>query len=80
MRQGNDVGTQYRSGIYVINAAQRKAAEASKAMYEKTLKAGASTPSPRRSSMRRRSTSPRTITSNISRRIRWAIAGSVAPA
>jgi peptide-methionine (S)-S-oxide reductase len=37
MRQGNDVGTQYRSGIYVFNAAQRKAAEASKAMYAKAL-------------------------------------------
>jgi peptide-methionine (S)-S-oxide reductase len=40
MRQGNDVGTQYRSGIYVFDAAQRKAAEASKAMYEKALKEG----------------------------------------
>ncbi len=39
MRQGNDVGTQYRSGIYVADAAQRKAAEAIRAMYEKTLKA-----------------------------------------
>ena len=38
MRQGNDVGTQYRSGIYVYTSAQRKAAEASKAMYEKELK------------------------------------------
>jgi peptide-methionine (S)-S-oxide reductase len=37
MRQGNDVGTQYRSGIYVYNDAQRKAAEASKAAYEKAL-------------------------------------------
>ena len=38
MRQGNDVGTQYRSGIYAFNAAQRQAAEASKAMYEQELK------------------------------------------
>ncbi len=37
MRQGNDVGTQYRSGIYTFTAAQKKAAEASKAMYEKEL-------------------------------------------
>jgi peptide-methionine (S)-S-oxide reductase len=29
MRQGNDVGTQYRSGVYVFDAAQRAAAEAS---------------------------------------------------
>jgi peptide-methionine (S)-S-oxide reductase len=39
MRQGNDAGTQYRSGIYVFNAAQRQAAEASKAMFEKALAA-----------------------------------------
>ena len=39
MRQGNDVGTQYRSGIYVFDAAQRKAAEASRKMYESALAA-----------------------------------------
>ena len=38
MRQGNDVGTQYRSGIYAFTPEQRKAAEASKAMYDKELK------------------------------------------
>ena len=37
MRQGADVGTQYRSGIYTYSAAQKKAAEASKAMYEAEL-------------------------------------------
>ncbi len=40
MRQGNDVGTQYRSGIYTFSAAQQQAAEASKAMYQKELTAG----------------------------------------
>jgi peptide-methionine (S)-S-oxide reductase len=39
MRQGNDVGTQYRSGIYVYGDAQRKAAEAAKAAYDQSLKA-----------------------------------------
>jgi peptide-methionine (S)-S-oxide reductase len=37
MRQGNDVGTQYRSGIYVTTPEQKKAAEESKAMYAKAL-------------------------------------------
>ncbi len=39
MRQGNDAGTQYRSGIYLTHPAQRQAAEASKHAYEKALKA-----------------------------------------
>jgi peptide-methionine (S)-S-oxide reductase len=37
MRQGNDVGTQYRSGIYTFNDEQHKQAEASLAMYQGEL-------------------------------------------
>ncbi|MFN3171039.1 MAG: peptide-methionine (S)-S-oxide reductase MsrA [Hyphomicrobiales bacterium] len=41
MRQGNDVGTQYRSGIYLTDDADIAAAQASKAMYQDALnKAG----------------------------------------
>ncbi|MDJ0590531.1 MAG: peptide-methionine (S)-S-oxide reductase MsrA [Pleurocapsa sp. MO_226.B13] len=41
MRQGNDRGTQYRSGIYTFSEEQKQLAEASKAAYQKELdKAG----------------------------------------
>jgi len=39
MRQGNDVGTQYRSGIYCFGSAQLDAAEASREMFQKQLDA-----------------------------------------
>jgi len=37
MRQGNDVGTQYRSAIYYADDAQREAAEASRAQFQAAL-------------------------------------------
>ena len=39
MRQGNDVGTQYRSAIYTNNAQQQTSAEQSCGVYEEKLKA-----------------------------------------
>jgi peptide-methionine (S)-S-oxide reductase len=39
MRQGNDVGTQYRSAIYCTTAGQQEAAEASRDAYARALKA-----------------------------------------
>ncbi len=39
MRQGNDVGTQYRSGIYTYSASQQHAAESSRQAYQAALTA-----------------------------------------
>jgi peptide-methionine (S)-S-oxide reductase len=39
MRQGNDVGTQYRSGIYTVGPAQKAAALASREAYQAVLRA-----------------------------------------
>ena len=38
MRQGNDVGTQYRSAVYYADDRQREAAEASLAMFQEKLR------------------------------------------
>ena len=81
MRQGNDVGTQYRSGIYVYADEQRRAAEASKAAYEKALAArGLRRDHHRDPATRPSSTSPRTTISSISPRTRTAIAAWAEPA
>lgn len=37
MRQGNDVGTQYRSGIYYYDETQRQAAEATRTVFQQAL-------------------------------------------
>ena len=39
MRQGNDVGTQYRSGVYTYSEAQAREAQASRDAYQRTLSA-----------------------------------------
>lgn len=44
MRQGNDVGTQYRSGIYCYTETQRDAAEASRERYQAALRAAGRDP------------------------------------
>ena len=54
MRQGNDVGTQYRSGIYYFDDAQREAAERSRDAYQAQLQRRRLRPRSRPRSCRRR--------------------------
>ena len=84
MRQGNDVGTQYRSTIYTTTPGQLQEVEASKTAYERALAAKGLGPITTEIRAARPSIMPRTITSNIWPRTRAAIAvwrgpGSVAP-
>lgn len=44
MRQGGDIGTQYRSGIYTLTPAQQSEAEAARAIYDKALRGRGFTP------------------------------------
>jgi peptide-methionine (S)-S-oxide reductase len=44
MRQGNDVGSQYRSGIYFADEAQKGTAEMAKAAYDEALKEAGHSP------------------------------------
>ena len=60
MRQGGDIGTQYRSGIYYFDDEQREAAERSRDQYQHALRGPAMAASPPRSSPRRSSTTRRT--------------------
>ena len=80
MRQGNDVGTQYRSLILWKDESQREQAAASLASYQQVLSAAATAGSRPSCSRRASSTTPRTTTSSIWPRTRAATAASAEPA
>ena len=81
MRQGNDVGTQYRSAIFTHTDAQAAAATASREMYQaRAVRRPATARSRPRSAPRPSSTSPRTTTSSTSPRSRTATARCTRPA
>ena len=80
-RQGNDVGTQYRSAIYFTTPEQEQTARELTAVYGEELTSAASARSRPRSGRpaRRRTTTPRTPTSSTSRRTRSATAATPTP-
>ena len=80
MRQGNDVGTQYRSGIYYYDDAQRaRGGAVARRRFSARWRRPATARSRPRSCRRRSSTTPRTITSSTCRRTQAATAASAAP-
>ena len=80
MRQGNDVGTQYRSAIYTLAMRSARLPTRRRQRTRRRWRRRGSAPSPPRSHLRTNSISPRTIISSISPRTRRAIADWVAPA
>ena len=80
MRQGNDMGTQYRSALYWTTDAQREVASARAMPIRPRCPSGAAARSRRSSRRPGRSTPPRSITSSTSRRTRAATAAWAARA
>ena len=81
MRQGNDVGTQYRSAIFCHGDAQQRQARGLARAYQRDARSRRPRPDHDRDRPRRaRSTTPRTTTSSTSRRTRAATAASAARA
>ena len=81
MRQGNDVGTQYRSGIYFANDAQKATAEMARDAYDADpARRRARSRSRPRSSRPGPSTTPRSTTSSTCTRSRTATAAWPEPA
>ena len=79
MRQGNDVGTQYRSGIYTSSDSQAEQALASRDAYQEALSAAGYGRITTEIVKAGPSTTPRTTTSSTSPRSRSATAATAAP-